>query len=59
MLEVLEILKQASNGPRPPEILSSHPLPETRIAELEAYLKGKGSKQSRVGSELWVVSCEF
>jgi predicted Zn-dependent protease len=42
MLEVLEILKQASNGPRPPEILSSHPLPETRIAELEAYLKEKG-----------------
>ncbi|HEY4228846.1 MAG TPA: M48 family metallopeptidase, partial [Thermoanaerobaculia bacterium] len=42
MLEVLEILKQASNGPRPPEFLSSHPLPETRIAELEAYLKEKG-----------------
>ena len=42
MLEVLEILKQASTGPRPPEILSSHPLPETRIAELQAYLKEKG-----------------
>lgn len=42
MLEVLEILKQASTGPRPPEMLSSHPLPETRIAELEAYLKEKG-----------------
>jgi len=42
MLEVLEILKQASTGPRPPEILSSHPLPETRLAKLEAYLKEKG-----------------
>ena len=42
MLEVLEILKQASSGPRPPEWLSSHPLPETRIAELQAYLKEKG-----------------
>jgi beta-barrel assembly-enhancing protease len=42
MLEVLEILKQASSGPRPPEWLSSHPLPETRIAELQAYLKDKG-----------------
>jgi predicted Zn-dependent protease len=42
MLEVLEILKEASTGPRPPEILSSHPLPETRIRELQDYLKQKG-----------------
>ena len=42
MLEVLEILKQASTGPRPPEMLSSHPLPETRIRELQDYLKQKG-----------------
>lgn len=42
MLEVLEILKKASAGPRPPEILSSHPLPETRIRELQDYLKQKG-----------------
>ena len=41
MLEVLEILKQASTGPRPPEMLSSHPLPETRIAELQSYLQQK------------------
>jgi beta-barrel assembly-enhancing protease len=42
MLEVLAILKEASTGPRPPEILSSHPLPETRIRELQDYLKQKG-----------------
>jgi predicted Zn-dependent protease len=42
MLEVLQILKEASAGPRPPEILSSHPLPETRIRELQDYLKQKG-----------------
>lgn len=41
MLEVLEILKEASNGPHPPEFLSSHPLPETRIQELQAYLRQK------------------
>jgi beta-barrel assembly-enhancing protease len=42
MLEVLQILKEASQGPRPPEFLSSHPLPETRIQELAEYLKQKG-----------------
>lgn len=42
MLELLEILKGASQGPRPPEFLSSHPLPETRIRELEEYLRQKG-----------------
>lgn len=42
MLEVLEILKEASHGERPPEFLSSHPLPETRIEELKAYLAQKG-----------------
>ena len=41
MLEVLQILKEASAGPRPPEILSTHPLPETRIHELEDYLAKK------------------
>ncbi|MEP6994827.1 MAG: M48 family metallopeptidase [Acidobacteriota bacterium] len=43
MLELLQILKEASQGPRPPEFLSSHPLPETRIRELEDYLKQKGA----------------
>ena len=42
MLELLEILKQASTGDQPPEFLSSHPLPETRIQELEAYIAQKG-----------------
>lgn len=42
MLQVLEILRDASQGPRPPEFLSSHPLPETRIRELEDYLRQKG-----------------
>ena len=42
MVELLQILKEASQGPRPPEFLSSHPLPETRIQELEDYLKQKG-----------------
>jgi beta-barrel assembly-enhancing protease len=41
MLEVLEILKSASKGERPPEFLSSHPLPETRIQELQAYIQQK------------------
>jgi predicted Zn-dependent protease len=41
MLEVLEILKQAGGSQRPPEFLSSHPLPETRIEELKAYIQQK------------------
>lgn len=39
MLEVMEILAQASGGQRPPEWLSSHPLPETRIQEIQEYLR--------------------
>jgi len=39
MLEVMEILAQASGGQRPPEWLSSHPLPETRIQEIREYLR--------------------
>jgi predicted Zn-dependent protease len=39
MLEVMKVLAQAGGGERQPEWLSSHPLPETRIAEIEAYLR--------------------
>ena len=46
MLEVMEILKQASGSQRPPEWLSSHPLPETRIAEIQEYLKTKPASGS-------------
>ena len=39
MLEVMKILAQAGGSQRPPEWLSSHPLPETRLAEIEEYLR--------------------
>lgn len=42
MLAVLEVLRQAGEGgQRPPEFLSSHPLPETRLKEIEEYLRQK------------------
>jgi predicted Zn-dependent protease len=34
MLELMQILAEASDGPRPPEFLSSHPLPETRMVRI-------------------------
>ncbi len=39
MLEVMKILKEASGGRNPPEILATHPLPETRLEQIEAELK--------------------
>ncbi len=39
MLEVMEILKQAGGAGRQPEWMSSHPLPETRIVEIQEYLR--------------------
>jgi predicted Zn-dependent protease len=39
MLEVMKILKQASGGGHPPEFLATHPLPETRLQQIEAQLK--------------------
>lgn len=39
MLDVMRVLKEAGGGPRQPEFLSSHPLPETRLHEIEEYLK--------------------
>jgi beta-barrel assembly-enhancing protease len=42
MLELMQILAEASPGQRPPEFLSSHPLPETRLRDLEEYIRTKG-----------------
>jgi len=35
MIRVMEILGQASEGPRPPEFFSTHPNPENRIERIE------------------------
>ncbi len=48
MLEVMEILAQASGGQRPPEWLSSHPLPETRIQEIREYLRQRPADSGAV-----------
>ena len=39
-LEVMQILKAASEGARPPELLSTHPHPESRIANVQQKLAG-------------------
>ncbi len=39
MLDVMKILKDSSKGGGPPEMLSTHPLPETRLQEIAARLK--------------------
>lgn len=39
MLDVMEILKMASKGGRQPEILATHPQPESRLDEIRATLK--------------------
>ncbi len=39
MLDVMKILKQASKGGRQPEILATHPLPETRLEEIQGILQ--------------------
>jgi predicted Zn-dependent protease len=38
MLDVMKILKEASRGSRQPEILSTHPLPQTRLKEIQEVL---------------------
>ena len=40
ILGVLEILKNAAKGPRPPEMLSTHPHPENRIEKIKVVLAG-------------------
>jgi len=39
MLAVMKILKQASGGQHPPEFLATHPLPETRLKEIQAEIQ--------------------
>jgi predicted Zn-dependent protease len=45
MLGVMQVLKKASGGGRQPEFLSSHPLPETRLQELDAIIKQRFKPQ--------------
>jgi predicted Zn-dependent protease len=39
MLDVMKILKQASGGQHPPEFLATHPLPETRLEQIQAEIQ--------------------
>ena len=39
MIEVMQILDEASAGNRPPEFFSTHPNPENRIAQIEAAIQ--------------------
>ena len=40
LIEVMEVLKRSmGKGPRPPEILSTHPFPETRKEEIEKFIE--------------------
>jgi predicted Zn-dependent protease len=39
MIGVLEVLKQASRDGRPPEFLSTHPYPESRIEDIERLIQ--------------------
>ncbi|MFN7065709.1 MAG: M48 family metalloprotease, partial [Aquificaceae bacterium] len=40
MIRVFEVFKSMERGGRPPEWLSTHPLPETRIAEAKRIIEG-------------------
>jgi predicted Zn-dependent protease len=40
MLEVLGVLGEVATGPRPPEFLSTHPYPETRMKTVRKLLEG-------------------
>lgn len=41
MLGVMRVLAQASQGPRPPEMLSTHPNPENRYERVEELIRQK------------------
>jgi predicted Zn-dependent protease len=46
MIEVMEILQSAMQGPRGPEMLSTHPYPENRIAQIRRILDQNKMRQS-------------
>ena len=41
MVRVMEILKEASGGGGQPEFMSTHPLPESRIEDIKAFVEKK------------------
>jgi predicted Zn-dependent protease len=41
MLKVMQVLKEAGAGRGGSEMMSSHPLPESRITRIEAYMREK------------------
>ncbi|MHC4414359.1 MAG: M48 family metalloprotease [Planctomycetota bacterium] len=41
MLELLQVLAEAGTGSRPPEFLSTHPYPETRLRTVQRLLAGR------------------
>jgi predicted Zn-dependent protease len=49
MIQVMEILQEAQQGPRGPEMLSTHPYPENRIAQIRRILDQKkiGEQEGR------------
>jgi len=51
MLDVMKVLKAAREGGSQPEWMSSHPLPETRIEQIEAELQRKynGGSSGKIG----------
>jgi predicted Zn-dependent protease len=40
-LEVMQLLASLSQGPRPPEILSTHPDPQARVEQIQGLLQGE------------------
>ena len=51
MIRVMEILQQASRGPRPPEFFSTHPNSEHRISGIEAAIRQQFPKGVPPGLE--------
>jgi len=41
MISVMEVLAEASKGPRPPEFFSTHPNPDRRIEQIKAAIQEK------------------